>query len=201
MAFHGEFRGKEVLHGKEPHESPKVMTIPLMLIAIGAVAAGWVGIPEVLGGKNHFAHFMAPVLGHPELHEVGKGLEGALMILSIIAGLAGIFVAWLAYVQKPALQTLIPRKLPLVYRYLFRKWYWDEIYLYLVVKPTLWIAQFFVGLIVDTFVIEGTVNGAPAMVKVIGGKLRKFQSGVVQHYALIMAFGAVALFILFHYYF
>ena len=206
MTFYGEFRGREVLHGKEPHESPKVMIVPLMLMAIGAVAAGWIGIPEILGGGNHFAHFMAPVLGHPEFHvpegfeHAEKTLEFALMGLSVAAGLLGIFLAWLVYVKKPVLQTLVPRKLPLVYRYLFRKWYWDEIYLYLIVKPTLWVANIFVGLIVDTFVIENTVNGLPATVRVVGGGLRRFQSGVVQHYALIMAFGVVALFILFHYF-
>jgi len=207
MTFHGEFRGREALHGKEPHESPKVMTVPLMLIAIGAVSAGWIGIPEILGGSNHFAHFMAPVLGHPEFH-VPEGLEHAkkalkfgIMGLSVVAGVSGILLAWLVYARRPSLQTLVSRRFPLVYRYLFRKWYWDEIYLYLVVKPTLWVAKVFVGLIVDTLVIENTVNGLPATVRVIGGKLRRFQDGVVQHYALIMACGAVLLFILFHYYF
>ncbi len=200
MTFHGEFRGREVLHGKEPHESPKVMTIPLMLIAIGAVSAGWLGIPPLLGGSNHFGHFMAPVLGHHEIH-AEKSLEFGLMALSVAAGLLGIGLAWLTYVKKPSLQTLVPRKLPLLYRYLFRKWYWDEIYLYLIVKPTMWVANTFVGLLVDTFVIEGTVNGLPATVRLVGSGLRRFQTGVVQHYALIMVLGAMALLVLFHYYF
>ncbi|MBX6423104.1 NADH-quinone oxidoreductase subunit L [Thermosulfurimonas sp. F29] len=207
MAFHGEFRGREVLHGKEPHESPKVMTVPLMLIAIGAVAAGWVGIPEVLGGSNHFAHFMAPVLGHPEFRVPAgfehseKALEFALMGVSTLAGLLGIALAWLVYIRRPSLQQLVPQKLPLFYRYLYRKWYWDEIYLYTIVKPTLWVSRTFVGLIVDTFVIEGTVNGVPEAVRLGGSGLRRFQSGVVQYYALIMACGALALFVLLHYYF
>ncbi len=207
MAFHGEFRGREVLHGKEPHESPWVMTIPLMLIAIGAVFSGWVGIPEVLGGSNHFARFMAPVLGHPEVHVPEgmafseKTLEFLLMSISVLAGLLGIGLAWLVYIKKPSLQTLLPRRVPHFYRYLYRKWYWDEIYYYLIVRPTLWVAETFVGLIVDTFVIEGTVNGLPATVRVVGSGLRRFQSGVVQYYALFIAFGALALFILLHYYF
>jgi len=199
MAFHGEFRGREVIHG-EPHESPKVMTIPLMLLALGAIVSGWIGIPEVLGGGSHFAHFMAPVLGHHAFH-AAKSLELGLMAISVAAGLLGIFAAWLAYVKRPSLQYLFPRRLPVVYRYLYRKWYWDEIYLYLLVKPTLWVADTVVALIVDTFAIEGTVNGLPQTVRFVGGGLRRFQSGVVQHYALIMALGAFALMILLHYYF
>lgn len=63
-AFLGEFRGKEALHGHLPHESPKVMTFPLIIIAVGAIFAGWLGIPESLGGGANFQRFLEPVLRH-----------------------------------------------------------------------------------------------------------------------------------------
>ncbi len=202
MAFYGEFRGREVLHGHEPHESPKVMTIPLILLAIGAISTGWLGIPHVLGGGNHFEKFMEPVLGHPHHHiplafEHNEGvLELLLMIVSTIMGLGGIALAYIVYIKQPELQHLLPRKLPLLYRYLFRKWYWDEIYHYTIVLPTLFLARGIVQGVLDAVCIEGTVNGIPDLVRRGGESVRRLQSGVVNTYALVMATGVAVVLLL-----
>ena len=74
------------------HESPKVMTIPLIILCIGAVASGWIGIPHLLGGGAHFTEFLKPVLGHPEAHGT-HAEEWMVMAISIIAGFSGIGLA------------------------------------------------------------------------------------------------------------
>jgi len=202
MTFYGEFRGREVLHGHEPHESPKVMTIPLMLLAIGAVCTGWLGIPHVLGGENHFGHFMEPVLGHPHFHiphaweHNEAALEFLLMTVSTLMGVAGIALAYVVYIKKPELQRLLPEKVPCLYRYLYRKWYWDEIYHYTIILPVLFTARGIVQGVLDAVCIEGTVNGIPDLVRRGGEGIRRLQSGVVNTYALIMATGAAVVLLL-----
>ncbi len=202
MTFFGEFRGREVLHGHEPHESPKVMTIPLMILAVGAVVTGWLGIPHALGGSNHFAHFMEPVLGHPHFHlspaleEHERLVELLLMGVSTVVGLLGIYIAYVVYCQRPELQRLVPEKFPKLYRYLYRKWYWDEIYMWTIIKPTLFLARGVLQGVLDSACIEGTVNGIPDLIRRGGEGLRRLQNGVVNTYALIMATGAAVVLLL-----
>ncbi|HYA31423.1 MAG TPA: NADH-quinone oxidoreductase subunit L, partial [Thermodesulfovibrionales bacterium] len=98
LTFHGKFRGT---HEQEHHlhESPKVMTIPLMLLCVGAIASGWIGIPHLLGGGAHFTEFMKPVLGHLEGHGT-HGEEWMVMALSVFAGLSGIGLAAFVYLRE-----------------------------------------------------------------------------------------------------
>ncbi|OAG27735.1 NADH-quinone oxidoreductase subunit L [Thermodesulfatator autotrophicus] len=206
MTFFGEFRGKEVLHGHEPHESPSVMTIPLMILAVGAVVTGWLGVPHVLGGHNHFAKFLEPVLGHPHinlpywLYGKKEWIELFLMAISVGVGVLGIAVAYVVYVKKPELQRLIPERYPALYRYLYNKWYWDEIYDATIVKPTFFTARSIVQGVVDSILIEGVVNGLPDLIRRGGESLRRLQNGVVQTYALIMATGAAVVLLLVYFF-
>jgi NADH-quinone oxidoreductase subunit L len=198
-AFCGEFRGREVLHGEVPHESPKVMTIPLIIMAFGAIFSGWLGIPESLGGGAHFMKFLESVVGEPKVvHEASQGLEYFLMLLSVLAGLIGIGIAWLVYVKKPELETAFSSRFKKVYTFLFRKWYFDELYYYTIVRPTLWIAEFVVKLILDTFVIENTVNGSAYSVDTIGSGLRKLHNGIVNYYNVFILLGVIIYFIMFY---
>ncbi|MCF6188712.1 MAG: NADH-quinone oxidoreductase subunit L, partial [Desulfobulbaceae bacterium] len=91
LIFHGEFRGTQE-QKEHLKESPAVVTIPLMLLAIGAVTAGWFGIPTIRGGSNAWAHFMEPVLGHPHV-QLSSYAESVLMGTSILAGGCGILLA------------------------------------------------------------------------------------------------------------
>ncbi len=105
LIFHGEFRGTQ--HQKDHlHESPKVVTIPLICLAVGAVAAGWFGIPAVLGGGAHWGHFLEPVVGHPHVHP-SHTTEFILMAISVGAGAFGIFLAWLLYLKFPKIPQTI----------------------------------------------------------------------------------------------
>lgn len=188
-AFYGEFRGREIIHGY-PHESPRVMTIPLIFLAIGSIFAGWIGIPEILGGSNHIEHFLAPILGHPRVVEpVSHSTEYILMLLSVLAGLFGIFLAWLVYIKKPDLETFFSKNFKPIYTFLFRKWYFDELYHYTIVNPTLWISRKVICGIADNKIIEGIVNGSARLVNITGTGLRILHTGIINYYSTFILIG------------
>ncbi|MBM4146384.1 MAG: NADH-quinone oxidoreductase subunit L [Nitrospira sp.] len=175
--------------GRHIHESPKIMTIPLMILAVGAVAAGWVGIPPILGGGAHFAEFLKPVVGHPEFHGT-HAEEWAVMGLSTTIALCGIALAAFMYLRKSDLPEKISKQFSLIYKVLYHKYYIDELYNYTIVKPTYWIADKVLVAITDAKIIEGIVNGVPGAIGRFSQKLRKVQTGLAQHYGIFMAAGA-----------
>jgi NADH-quinone oxidoreductase subunit L len=172
------------------HESPKIMTVPLMFLAIGAVAAGWVGIPPILGGGAHFAEFLKPVVGHPEFHGT-HAEEWTVMGISTTIALFGIVLAALFYLRKSALPERIAKTFRGVYTVLYNKYFIDELYHYTIVKPTMWIANNILVAITDAKMIEGLVNGVPGAIGRFSQSLRKIQTGLVEHYGIFMAAGAV----------
>lgn len=211
MAFCGDYRGdKEVWH--HAHESPPVMTVPMVVLAVLSVIGGYVGVPTILGGANHFHHFLAPVFGVHEgggheaaLHllplawageaagEGGHGsaaLELFMMVLSVVMAFAGIYLAYAFYLKRPDLPKALAQGYPRAYRVLFNKYYVDEIYQFLFVDSCkrlgtiLW-RQF------DEAVVDRTVNLVAAVMRVLGGGLRLLQTGFVQDYALGIVLGAV----------
>lgn len=187
LTFHGKFRGThEQAH--HLHESPKTMTIPLLLLCVGAVASGWVGIPHFLGGGAHFTEFMMPVLGHPEAHGT-HAEEWIVMGISVIAGLSGIGLAALFYLVKTDIPVRLAQNYKWMHNLLFNKYYIDELYSFTIVKPTIWISKNILIGITDTRIIEAVVNGIPKAIGAFSQQLRKIQTGLLQHYAAIMATG------------
>ncbi|TAL28592.1 MAG: NADH-quinone oxidoreductase subunit L [Nitrospirae bacterium] len=187
LTFHGKFRGT---HEQEHHlhESPKFMTIPLMLLCVGAIASGWVGIPHLLGGGAHFTEFMKPVLGHPEGHGT-HAEEWMVMAISVIAGFSGIGLAYFMYLKRADIPVKIAQQFSGVHRLLFNKYYVDELYSFLIVRPAIWTAKNILIGITDAKIIEAIVNGVPKAIGIFSEQLRKFQTGRLQHYASIMALG------------
>jgi NADH-quinone oxidoreductase subunit L len=209
LTFHGKYRGghhSDDAHGHGSHhgehhfhESPKIMTIPLMLLAIGAVAAGWVGIPPILGGGGHFAEFLKPVVGHPEFH-ASHAEEFGVMALSTTIALIGLAMAAFFYLKRLDLPEKISKQFSGLHKVLYNKYYVDEFYNFILIKPTLWVANKILVGITDAKMIEGVVNGVPGTIGKFSQQLRRLQTGLAQHYALFMAAGAffiVALVILF----
>jgi len=192
LIFHGEFRGtqKQKDHLKE---SPLVVTVPLMLLAVGAVFAGWLGVPDILGGENHWASFLAPVLGHPHV-TVSRYAESLLMGTSILAGVFGILLAYYMYILRPELPGELVGRLPKVYNLLKNKYYIDEIYINYLVDPTLSFSKKFILKVVDLGIIENIVNGIPRGIGGLSKKMRNLQDGQVSHYLTWM--GVSSLFIL-----
>lgn len=189
LTFHGKFRGT---HEQEHHlhESPKSMTIPLMLLCIGAIGAGWVGIPKLLGGGAHFTEFMMPVLGHPAGHGT-HAEELIVMAISIAAGFSGIGLAAYFYILSPEIPAKLVQQFSAVHRVLFNKYYVDELYSFILIRPTIWVAKNILIGITDMRIIEAIVNGVPAAIGAFSQLLRKMQTGLLQHYATIMATGAL----------
>lgn len=166
------------------------MTVPLMFLAAGAVAAGWIGIPPILGGGAHFAEFLKPVVGHPEFHGT-HAEEWAVMGLSTTIALIGIALAAFLYLRKTDLPDRIAKTFKGLYNILYHKYYIDELYNYTIIKPTMWIARNILVAITDAKIIEGIVNGVPGAIGRFSQSLRKIQTGLVEHYGIFMAAGAV----------
>jgi NADH-quinone oxidoreductase subunit L len=187
LTFHGKFRGT---HEQEHHlhESPKAMTIPLIILCIGAVASGWIGIPHLLGGGAHFTEFLKPVLGHPEANAT-HAEEWMVMAISITAGFAGIGLAALFYLVKTDIPVMLAQKFNAAYKVLWNKYYVDELYSFIIVRPAIWTAKNILIGITDAKIIEGIVNGVPKGIGELSRILRKVQTGLLQHYAAIMAAG------------
>jgi NADH-quinone oxidoreductase subunit L len=165
------------------------MTIPLMLLGIGAVAAGWLGIPPILGGGAHFAEFLRPVLGEPEFHAT-HAEEWGVMALSTSIALFGLALSAFLYLRKSDIPEMISKRFSGVYNLLYHKYYIDELYSYTIIKPTLWIASNVLVAITDAKMIEGIVNGVPRAIGNFSEKLRRIQTGLAQHYGIFMAAGA-----------
>jgi NADH-quinone oxidoreductase subunit L len=168
------------------------MTVPLMLLCIGAVAAGWVGIPALIGENigvhNYIAEFMKPVLGHPEGH--GTHMEELVVMgISVLVGFSGIGLAYFMYVVRTDLPATLTRQFSAVHKVLFNKYYVDELYSAAIIRPTIWIAKNVLIGITDARIIEAIVNGVPNAIGAFSQGLRRIQTGLLQHYAAFMATG------------
>jgi NADH-quinone oxidoreductase subunit L len=189
LTFHGKFRGT---HEQEHHlhESPKVMTVPLMLLCVGAIASGWVGIPHLLGGGAQFTEFMKPVLGHLEVHGT-HAEEWMVMGISVFVGLSGISLAYFFYVKRADIPVKLAQQFNAIYKTLWNKYYVDELYSFIIVRPTIWAATNILVGITDAKIIEAIVNGVPKGIGEFSQILRRVQTGLLQHYATIMAMGVL----------
>ncbi|MBW2038583.1 MAG: NADH-quinone oxidoreductase subunit L [Deltaproteobacteria bacterium] len=214
VTFFGQCRASEEVK-KHIHESPPIMTVPLIILAILSVIGGYVGIPYILGGRNYFHEFLAPVLGgHPEgvghasfslvkfayaagVTEGGGSinLELILMVASVIIALIGISIAFYLYILKPDVPKRLAQRFKTLYTIIFNKYYVDEIYGACFVNSSKNIGNFFWREF-DDGVVDRTVNLVAGLMLWWGRILRKIQTGRVQGYALGMIFGAVAVVIL-----
>ncbi len=164
------------------HESPASMTIPLVLLAAFSVVAGYAGVPAVLGGGNHFEHFLEPVVGSG-VAEGDHTIELLVMGTSVAAGLVGIFLAWMFYARRPGTADAFADAVPGVHRVLANRYYVDEAYDAAVVRPILETARQYLWRLVDAGIIDGFVNGTGRAIASLGSVLRRMQAGNVRAYA------------------
>ncbi len=193
LAFLGGPRmSREVAH--HVHESPAVMTLPLVVLAVLTVVAGWaVGLPSEHGTR--FAQFLAPVF--PAGEEAPGGVAAFMvLILSVVVVAAGIVLAWLMYVSTPVRPDVIGTARTPVHAFLQRAWYVDELYDRAIVQPLYRLSLFFAR-VVDLGIIDGLVNAVGRVVVAVGAALRRVQTGFAVNYALTMLLGAVALVVFF----
>jgi NADH-quinone oxidoreductase subunit L len=194
MTFLGEFRGtSDQQH--HLHESPKAMTIPLAILAILAVVGGLVGIPEIfVHGGHKLEAFLAPVFAQSnaitERREMAHSTEYMLMIISVAAALAALLYAWNKF-SRYKKSTEEEKGLGKV---LENKWYVDELYDAIIVKPVSAIAKYFNN-VFERKGIDGFVNGIGRAVNYSSRQVRLLQSGQVGTYVLLMVIGILVLFI------
>jgi len=201
MTFFGTLRADDKT-ARHIHKSPGVMTWPLIILAVLSVGGGWIGIPAVLGGGNHFAHFLAPVFaasagitgaGETGPHQAGHDLELLLMGAVLLAVLFSLWLAWLFYGRKSNLPARTAQKLGGVYTLVFNKYYVDELYGALIARPLRRFSESALWRFIDARVIDGTINGTAALMGAGSRVLSRIQTGVVQNYALLFVFGVIAL--------
>ena len=201
MTFWGDYKGIQVDdhghahaapghsgHGHgEPHESPMVMLVPLMILAVLSAVGGLVGI------HNGFEHFLEPVFGSefPKTITEGSGnTEGLLMGISVLFSFAGLILAYVLYVSKPYLPEKIAASLGAFYGAVLNKYYVDEIYAKVFVKPLVDGSTRILWQGVDRKVIDDTVNDAADGARHVSDEVRHMQSGNVRSYAGWIASGA-----------
>jgi NADH-quinone oxidoreductase subunit L len=189
MTFFGKPRTDEET-GKHVHESPWSMIVPLVVLAIGSLLAGFLGLPGKLGVLQGF---LEPVFA-PANHILGieehglKFIDYALMVASVIVAALGIVLAWFMYVRRTDLPALVERRLHPVYKVVYNKFYVDEFYAATVVRVTVdgsrWVWRNF-----DEKIIDGAVNGTAWLWQHAGQAVRPLQTGQVQNYLLGMFVG------------
>ena len=187
LVFHGECRADS--HAKAHlHESPATMTIPLMVLAAGSIFTGWLGAPDYLWGSA-WDHWLQAIFGAPEHHgPAATEIIVTLLTLAIIA--VGVYWAYLRYGRMGA--QIGERSENLAYRLSLNKYYIDELYDLLIVRPFTACASFFAQ-IIDPWVIDATVNSIAALARGLSWVSRGLQTGNVQHYAAGFLLGALAL--------
>ncbi len=195
LTFSGESAApEEVKH--HLHESPAVMTIPLVILAVLALVGGLVGIPAVLGGSNHFHHFLQSSISPAAEYtpKYGHAMEWILMIASVAVGFAGWGLAHVLYFNRKSTKPKeIAQKFPNLHDAVSNKWFIDELYDYAFVQSIkngshlLWTK-------IDDFVINGMmVLGSAKMVEKSGHLLKYVQSGNVQTYAFGILLGIIVI--------
>ncbi len=204
MTFFGDYHGVHVdehghgSHGNdghghgEPHESPMVMLVPLMILAFFSVVGGLVGI------GNRFEHFLAPVLGPGEAAQMAgeaasHGTELLLMLVSVAVALLGAMLAWLLYLSKPYLPQKIADALGSFYEAVVNKYYVDELYATVFVKPLVDGSTKILWQGVDRKVIDDSINEAADGARHVSDEVRHMQSGNLRSYAGWIAAGAAVL--------
>jgi NADH-quinone oxidoreductase subunit L len=175
------------------HESPAVMTVPLVILAILTLVGGIPGIPGIgLGaaGESLFAGLLAPVFGAPH---AGGGLAIESAVIASLVTLTGLALAWLAYGSRARIDpTQVAGRLSWAYRIAWRKFYVDELYLFLFVRPFR-AASGFLWRVVDDDLVDGVINGAGRAVSSLAQASRRWQTGNVRQYGLSMLLGAVVI--------
>ena len=195
IAFHGESRVDPEVE-KHIHEPSWRMALPLCVLGILSLIGGWIQLPffhnlKILGG------FLEPVFHHAHEiggmehgTEVGMWLEGALMALSLVVALIGIYIAYNFYIKNPELPKRLAEKFVGLYTLLFNKYYIDELYQKIVVRP-LYNLSLGLSYVVDQHIIDAAVNGTGKSMVYGSSLLRRVNTGYVQFYGLIMFIGAV----------
>ena len=175
------------------HESPPVMTVPLIILAVLSTLGGLIGVPHAFNKIEEYLHPVFAFAGAAAETHGELSVELGLMALSVIVAALGIYVASQMYLRKPQTAEALARSLRPLYQLLRKKYYVDEIYDALFVTPLHWLSENFFWKIFDVRMIDGLVNGAAKFFGGLSSGLRRLHTGVVQTYALSIMVGILAI--------
>ncbi|MDO4877773.1 MAG: NADH-quinone oxidoreductase subunit L [Neisseria sp.] len=219
IVFHGKERWREAAHHDDghheeghhglspddkPHESPWVITLPLVLLAVPSALIGYFTIEPLLYGGffkdvifiNHDVH---PVMGimKEEFHGAAAMAAHSLHSPVLYLAVGGVVAAWVLYIAAPGLPAKIAAKFGGVYRLLENKYYLDTVYFNVFAKGSRKLGTFFWKVIDVAIIDNGLVNGAAGLVGAIAGRIRRIQTGFIYTYAAFMVSGVLVLLLIF----
>ena len=192
LTFFGEPRDKHLY--EHAHENPPVMTIPLMVLAVGSVLAGLLALAPNGGFEGfinrimHTAHEMAV---HGAEHAGGHESGFALIIISVAVAVVGILLAYSMYIKRVPDPVAMAQRFRPIYLVLYNRYWVDELYFALFINPTVGISRHVLWKIVDVLIIDGIVNGVAGLCSLIGSVVRRIQTGYIPDYAWLVIIGVV----------
>jgi NADH-quinone oxidoreductase subunit L len=193
LTFWGSSRVPKSVH---PHESPWLMTIPLIILAILSVTGGWIGIPHVLGEilpghpGNVLEYWLSPKIKELHLEHAEASLEYMLMGISVFVAVVSAALAYTFYVKSPEIPKKIAASLGGFYRLVADKYRVDELYQIAIILPIVKLSKA-LWMYVDVLVIDKCTYIVADIVKSAGGMVRSLQNGNIQQYAMYISFGLV----------
>jgi NADH-quinone oxidoreductase subunit L len=197
LTFQGKPRYDE--HKVHVHESPKSMLVPLMILAVLSIIGGWMAAPAFWGGPDYFAKFIEPAFAQgtavnaEAMEATAHALEIPLAVVAVVAALLGFAVAFWLYLKQPGKPEQLAKSMRGLYNTLLHKYYVDEIYAALIVKPLLWFSTSVLWQTIDVRTIDATVNGIAEGATDIGDGVRHTQSGNTRSYAVWVVIGALVI--------
>src|SRR5690606_25370709 len=194
-AFFGRPRDEKAAHAVDhAHEAPPVMTAPLMVLAVGALGAGVAFYPYFLG-HDYSEFWRGSLFTLPSNHIIEESHHSPLWVVALpsVAMAAGFALAYVSYIAAPWIPAWTIKNFGPIHAFLYHKWYFDELYDWLFVRPTRWLARTLwkVG---DGAIIDGLgPDGVSARVIDITNRVIRLQTGYVYHYAFVMLLGVAIL--------
>ncbi|MBI2026411.1 MAG: NADH-quinone oxidoreductase subunit L [Deltaproteobacteria bacterium] len=189
LTFHGSLRNKNA------HESDNSMVLPLVLLAVGSLVIGFIGLPQNFAHLFHASNLFEKFLAPSKHLTLSQGLEWGIMFLSVLGALLSAYVAYVFYVRGTSVLETMSARMSFFYKLSYNKFYVDEAYDALFIRPLKKTADF-LWRIIDVVFIDGIVNGVAWFGRQSFLFLSLFQSGKVGNYAFVMFVGALIVIIL-----
>ncbi|WP_319796527.1 NADH-quinone oxidoreductase subunit L [Nitrobacter sp.] len=188
--FHGEPHDKA--HHQAAHESPIWMLIPIGILAAGSILAGY-PFKELFTGHGIEEFFRDSLKMHPHIIEEMHHIPETVAYLPTVMMILGFAVAWLFYIRRPHIPVQLAREHQMLYQFLLNKWYFDELYEVIFVRPAKWLGRFLWkkgdGYLIDGFGPDGVSSGVLDVTR----NVVRLQSGYLYHYAFAMLIGVAGL--------
>jgi NADH-quinone oxidoreductase subunit L len=188
--FHGEPHDQH--HYEAAHEAPMWMLVPIGILAAGSILAGF-PFKEVFAGHGVGEFFRESLKMHPHIIDEMHHIPQAIALLPTVMMVLGFLVSWLFYIRRPYIPVELANQHQMLYQFLLNKWYFDELYDFIFVRPAKWLGHFLwkKG---DGFVIDGFgPDGVSARVLDVTRNVVKIQTGYLYHYAFAMLIGVAGL--------